>query len=87
MAFLACDLVGSIGMPDDCNDAGFREEIAKLSESNANANDFGLRVLKIYSGATELSRSDIRLSCSGRALLNGGSEVFIIYEYFIDRER
>ena len=83
---LACDLVGSTGMPDDCDDAAFREEIAKLSESNANASDFGLRVLKIYSGTTELSRSDNRLSCIGTALLNGGSEVSITYEYFIDRD-
>ena len=68
----------------DCDDEQFKEQILKLSEENKN--QFAPRILKLYSGAEKLERSERVLRCRGEALLSRGGESYITYHYEIDRD-
>ena len=68
----------------DCSDKGFTDQILKLSEDNKNP--LAPRILKLYSGAEELERTEAVLRCRGRAALSQGGESSITYHYEVDRD-
>ena len=68
----------------DCNDRRFTKQILELSEENQN--QFSPRILKLYSDAEELERTERILRCKGTASLSRGGESYITYHYEIDRD-
>ena len=68
----------------DCNDPSFTEEILELSEENQNS--FSARILKLYSDAEELQRTENVLRCRSTGNLSRGGESYITYYYEIDRD-
>ena len=68
----------------DCDDEYFTEQIVKLSEENKN--QLAPRILKLYSGAEELERTETALRCGGTANLSRGGESHITYHIEIDRD-
>ncbi len=68
----------------DCNDPRFTKQILELSEDNQN--QFSPRILKLYSDAEEIERTESVLRCRGTATLSRGGESNITYHYEIDRD-
>ena len=68
----------------DCNDPRFTKQILELSEDNENP--FAPRILKLYSDAEELERTEKVLRCKGTASLSRGGESYITYHEEIDRD-
>ena len=68
----------------DCNDPRFTKQILELSEGNQN--QFSPRILKLYSDAEEIERTESVLRCRGTATLSRGGESNITYHYEIDRD-
>ena len=68
----------------NCTDDRFTEQILKLSADNKDP--FVSRILKLYSNAEELERTDSLLRCKGTASLSRGGESYITYHYEIDRD-
>ena len=68
----------------DCDDPRFTRQILELSESNQNP--LSPRILKLYSGAEEIERTERVLRCEGTASLSRGGESYITYHYEIDRD-
>ena len=68
----------------DCNEPRFTERILELSEDNQNP--FSPRILKLYSDAEEIERTESVLRCKGTATLSRGGGSNITYHYQIDRD-
>ena len=91
---LACSQPGSMNTPVprpsatplavpaslQCDISWFTDEIVALSE------DQDVQVLKIYSGAVELERSDAMLRCDANVRVTKGDYSHITYYYEIDRD-
>ena len=54
--------------------------------SGDNQDPLASRILKVYSDAEELERTDSVLRCKGTAVLNRGGEAYVTYHYTIDRD-
>ena len=64
-----------------CDDEQFVQEIIDLSE-NADVS-----ILKIYADTAEkVERSENILKCRAEALTSGGSDIYLVYHYEIDRD-
>ena len=63
----------------DCNDPRFTKQILELSEDKQNR--FSPRILKLYSDAEEIERTESVLRCRGTATLSRGGESNITYHY------
>ena len=70
----------------DCNDSWFTEQVVELSADNSSRNPLAVRILKLYSDAEELERSESLLRCRGTALLDRGGELYVTYHLEIDRD-
>ncbi len=68
----------------DCTNEQFIQEILDLSSDNQNL--AALRILKLYSGATELERTERVLRCTAEARLSRGGDAYVTYYYEIDRD-
>ena len=64
----------------DCGDEMFIQDILDLSQ------DQDVAILKMYTGAEEVRRSDEFLECRGEAKLSNGFDALLVYYYEIDRD-
>ena len=74
----------STAIRTDCDDERFVERILKMSGDNQDP--LAPRILKVYSDAEELERTDSVLRCKGTAVLNRGGEAYVTYHHTIDRD-
>ena len=63
-----------------CDTATLIERIVALSE------DKDVRILKIYSDAEQLERTELVLRCVAEARVSRGDDLYVIYHYEIDRD-
>ena len=63
-----------------CDNEQFVQEIIGLSENQ------DINILKIYTGATEIERSENILTCRGEARMSSGPDIYLVYHYEIDRD-